>query len=144
MDKDALIEQLKKVLATTFSFYLKSQNYHWNVTGPNFAQYHDFFGKVYEEVHGSVDEIAEEIRKHGSFAPGSLTRFSALTVIDDELAIPEPAIMFVRLAKDNDTIIRELYTAFNVADEIGEPGTADFIAGRIGYHEKLRWMLKSF
>ena len=144
MDKDALIEQLKKVLATTFSFYLKSQNYHWNVTGPNFAQYHDFFGKVYEEVHGSVDEIAEEIRKHGSFAPGSLTRFSALTVIDDELAIPEPAIMFVRLAKDNDTIIRELYTAFNVADEIGEQGTADFIAGRIGYHEKLRWMLKSF
>lgn len=144
MDKEALIEQLKVVLGTTFSFYLKSQYYHWNVTGPNFSQYHDFFGKLYEEVHDSIDEIAEEIRKQGSFTPGSLSRFAVLTKVEDEVSVPDAPIMFTRLARDNDTVIRELYVAFNIANEIEEHGTADFLAGRIGYHEKMRWMLKSF
>lgn len=144
MNNETLAEQLKVVLATTFSFYLKSQYYHWNVTGPNFAQNHDFFGKVYEEVHDSVDHIAEEIRKLGSFTPGSLGRFVDLTKIEDETAIPETAIMFARLARDNDIVIRELYAAIKVANDINAQGTADFLAGLIGYHEKLRWMLKSF
>jgi starvation-inducible DNA-binding protein len=144
MDNKTLIEQMKIVLATNFSFYLKSQYYHWNVTGPNFAQYHDFFGKIYEEVHDSIDPIAEEIRKLGSFAPGSLGRFADLTKIEDETTIPETAIMFARLARDNDVVIRELYAAIKVANDINAQGTADFIAGLIGYHEKLRWMLKSF
>jgi starvation-inducible DNA-binding protein len=111
MNNETLAEQLKVVLATTFSFYLKAQYYHWNVTGPNFAQNHDFFGKVYEEVHDSIDYIAEEIRKLGSFTPGSLGRFSALSKVEDETTIPETAIMFARLARDNDIVIRELYIA---------------------------------
>jgi starvation-inducible DNA-binding protein len=144
MNNETLAEQLKVVLATTFSFYLKAQYYHWNVTGPNFAQNHDFFGKVYEEVHDSIDYIAEEIRKLGSFTPGSLGRFSALSKVEDETTIPETAIMFARLARDNDIVIRELYAAIKVANSINAQGTADFLAGLIGYHEKLRWMLKSF
>jgi len=144
MNKEDLIDQMKTVLATVFSFYLKSQNYHWNVTGPNFAQYHDFLGKIYENAHGSIDEIAEEIRKLGAFAPGSLSRYTALTKIEDETSIPEAAIMFVRLARDNDVVIRELYTAFNAANELGEQGLTDYLAGRISEHEKMRWMLKSF
>ena len=71
MDNTQLIDKLKELLASTFSLYLKAHNYHWNVTGPNFAQYHEFFGDFYEEVHGSVDTTAEEIRKLGGFAPGA-------------------------------------------------------------------------
>jgi starvation-inducible DNA-binding protein len=70
MNKEMLVERLKVVLATTFSLYLKAHNYHWNVTGPNFAQYHDFFGEFYTEIHSSIDTTAEEIRILGSFATG--------------------------------------------------------------------------
>ena len=144
MDKQALIEQLKIILGSAFSFYLKAQNYHWNVTGPNFAQYHDFFGELYEEVYESVDDIAEEIRKHNEFAPGSLARFSELSVIDDEVNIPETTQMFKRLANDNLLILREYYKAREAADEIGAFGTVNFIEDRISVHEKHQWMLNSF
>lgn len=144
MDKQALIEQLKIILGSAFSFYLKAQNYHWNVTGPNFAQYHDFFGELYEEVYESVDAIAEEIRKHNEFAPGSLARFSELSVIDDEVNIPETTQMFKRLANDNLLILNEYYKARKVAEEIGAYGTVNFIEDRISVHEKHQWMLNSF
>lgn len=144
MDKQALIEQLKIILGSAFSFYLKAQNYHWNVTGPNFAQYHDFFGELYEEVYESVDAIAEEIRKHNEFAPGSLARFSELSVIDDEVNIPETTQMFKRLANDNLLILNEYYKARKAAEEIGAYGTVNFIEDRISVHEKHQWMLNSF
>lgn len=142
--KADLVSQLKVLLATTFSFYLKSHNYHWNVTGPNFAQYHEFFGDLYEEVFASVDTTAEEIRKHGAYAPGSLGRFADLSLIEDELTIPDPDVMFARLARDNDTLIDVLYQARSIADQIGENGTVNYIEDRISAHEKHRWMIKSF
>jgi starvation-inducible DNA-binding protein len=144
MDKAQLINEMKRLLANTFALYLKAQNYHWNVTGPNFAQYHEFFGNIYEEVHGSIDTTAEEIRKLGAFAPGSLSRFSDLKDIEDETTIPESAIMFARLARDNDTVIQNLYNARKIAEEIEAAGTLDYIESRIGIHEKHAWMLKSF
>ncbi len=144
MDKTALIAEMKRLLANTFALYLKSQNYHWNVTGPNFAQYHEFFGHLYEEVHGSIDTTAEEIRKLGSFAPGSFGRYSELADIEDETSIPEPAIMFARLARDNDIVIQNLYNVRKIADEIDAAGTLDYIESRISTHEKHAWMLKSF
>jgi starvation-inducible DNA-binding protein len=144
MDKAQLINEMKRLLANTFALYLKAQNYHWNVTGPNFAQYHTFFGDIYEEVHGSIDTTAEEIRKLGAFAPGSLSRFSDLKDIEDETTIPESAIMFARLARDNDTVIQNLYNARKIAEEIEAAGTLDYIESRIGIHEKHAWMLKSF
>ena len=144
MEKEQLISEMKRLLANTFALYLKSHNYHWNVTGPNFAQYHEFFGDFYEEVHGSVDTTAEEIRKLGSFAPGSFSRYTELTEIDDETTIPEPAIMFARLAKDNDAVIKNLYIAREAAESMGAFGTVNYLEGRIDMHEKHAWMLKSF
>lgn len=144
MDTQELIEKMKVLLASSFSLYLKAQNYHWNVTGSNFAQYHEFFGELYEEVHASIDTTAEEIRKLGSFTPGALSRYTELSVVQDELMIPEPPIMFTRLANDNDAVIRVLYEARNIAEEVGKFGTVNYLEGRIDIHEKHAWMLKSF
>jgi starvation-inducible DNA-binding protein len=144
MDKTQLVEKMKVLLASTFSLYLKAHNYHWNVTGPDFGQYHEFFGDLYEELHGSIDTTAEEIRKLGAFAPGALTRYSEMSVIEDELMIPESAIMFARLANDNDKVINLLYEARAIADEINAFGTVNYLEDRISTHEKHAWMLKSF
>ena len=80
---ETLQEIMKKVLADTFALYLKAHNYHWNVEGINFPQYHEFFGNLYEELHGAVDPIAEEIRSLDTYAPGSFTRFMELTEIEE-------------------------------------------------------------
>jgi starvation-inducible DNA-binding protein len=144
MDKEQLISQMKVLLASTFSLYLKAHNYHWNVTGPNFAQYHEFFGNLYEEVWGSIDTTAEEIRKLGSFAPGSLSRYLDISRIEDEEAIPESKGMFQRLARDNSKILEILYMTRATADELGAYGTVNYLEDRISTHEKHAWMLSSF
>jgi starvation-inducible DNA-binding protein len=141
---EQLAEALKVLLGTVYGLSIKAQNYHWNVTGPNFAQYHEFFGEFYEEVGGSIDPIAEMIRVVGSFAPGSLTRFQELSRIEDELMIPEPLLMFARLARDNDIVITALYQVRSLADQLGQFGVVNFLEDRITAHEKHRWMLKSF
>ena len=141
---EQLAEALKVLLGTVYGLSIKAQNYHWNVTGPNFAQYHEFFGEFYEEVGGSIDPIAEMIRVVGSFAPGSLARFQELSRIEDELMIPEPPLMFARLARDNDIVITALYQVRSLADQLGQFGVVNFLEDRITAHEKHRWMLKSF
>ncbi len=140
---DTLIEIMRKVLADTFAMYLKSHNYHWNVEGANFPQYHDFFGNLYEELHGAVDPIAEEIRSMDAYAPGSFTRFLELTTIEDETSIPGGIEMVRRLAMDNEKVLATLDIAFKLADELDQQGLADFIAGRIDAHKKHGWMLRS-
>lgn len=135
---------MKRLLASTFSLYLKAHNYHWNVTGPNFAQYHDFFGDFYEEVHGSVDTTAEEIRKMGAFAPGSLSRYTELSMVEDELAIPEAAMMFRRLSRDNKVVLGLLYQAVGLAEQENRRGLVNYLEDRISTHEKHQWMLDSF
>lgn len=144
MDKTLLVEQMKTVLATVFSLYLKAHNYHWNVTGPNFIQYHNFLSDVYTQVHGSVDLYAEHIRALGAYTPGSLKRFSELTKVSDEVAIPSAKFMFIRLASDNEVVLDELRTTATMAEELKEHGVLNFIEGQIDAHEKLQWMLKSF
>jgi starvation-inducible DNA-binding protein len=139
-----LEETMKRLLASTFSLYLKAHNYHWNVTGPNFAQYHDFFGDFYEEVHGSVDTTAEEIRKMGAFAPGSLSRYTELSMVEDELAIPEAAMMFRRLSRDNKVVLGLLYQAVGLAEQENRRGLVNYLEDRISTHEKHQWMLDSF
>ena len=141
---DELIQQLKVVQATAFSFYLKAHNFHWNVTGSDFAQYHEFLKDVYEAVFASVDDYAEKVRSLDAFAPGSLSRFSELTKIEDELNIPTTLAMISRLNIDNDTLINELYRVDELCDALNQRGIQNFIQGQIEYHEKLRWMLKSF
>jgi starvation-inducible DNA-binding protein len=144
MDKPELIEKLKEILASAFSLYLKAHNYHWNVTGPNFSEYHKFFGKYYENVHDSIDLYAEHIRMLGVYTPGSLKRFSELTKISDEVAIPSAKFMFVRLASDNALLLDELRTAHRIADALGEIGVSATLETQIQFHEKMQWQLTAF
>lgn len=140
---ETLIEMMRKVLADTFAMYLKAHNYHWNVEGPNFPQYHEFFGNLYEELHGAVDPIAEEIRSLDAYAPGSFSRFLELTEIEDETNVPMAREMALKLLRDNDVVLNTLNVAFKLADQFDRQGLADFIAGRIDVHNKHAWMLRS-
>lgn len=144
MDKAELIERLKGVVATAFSLYLKAHNYHWNVTGPNFGEYHGFFADYYEAVHGSVDVYAEHIRMLGAFTPGSLKRFSELTMISDEVAVPSPKFMFVRLAADNLLLLNELRLVCEMAEVMKEHGVIATLETQIQFHEKMQWQLTAY
>ena len=119
---ETLQDIMKKVLADTFALYLKAHNYHWNVEGSNFPQYHDFFGNLYEELHGAVDPIAEEIRALDAYAPGSFSRYLELTEIEDELSIPSGVEMARRLSSDNEKVLATLNLAFKLADEFDQQG----------------------
>ena len=140
---EILIEIMRKVLADAYAFQLKANNYHWNVEGPNFPQYHKFLGKLYEEVFGATDTIAEQIRALNAYAPGSFTRFLELTDIEDEINIPSSIEMMNRLIADNEKVLVTLNIAFKLADELDQQGLADFLAGRINVHNKHGWMLRS-
>jgi len=140
---ETLQEIMKKVLADTFALYLKAHNYHWNVEGQNFPQYHKFFGNLYEELHGAVDPIAEEIRALDAYAPGSFTRYMELTEIEDDTTVPTDIEMARRLMVDNERVIASLNVAFKLADTMDKQGLADFIAGRLDVHNKHAWMLRS-
>lgn len=141
---ETLIEMMRKVLADAYAFQLKAHNYHWNVEGPNFAQYHDFLGNLYQEIYNSVDATAEEIRALDAYAPGSFTRFLELTDIECETTIPQPLEMMARLIVDNEKVLNTLNMAFKLANEFDQQGLADYIAGRIDIHKKHAWMLRSF
>jgi starvation-inducible DNA-binding protein len=138
-----LSDNLKVLLASTNSLSIKAQNFHWNVEGDNFPQYHDFFGNFYEEVYSAVDKIAEYIRTLDSYAPGSLTRYAELTIIEDQTKIPRPNLMFAELLSDNDKMIDLLNACFVSAEEENKQGIANFIAERLDAHEKHGWMLRS-
>lgn len=140
---DELIEELKTALATSFAFYLKAQYFHWNVTGKDFVQLHDFFGRVYEEVLDSIDTMAEHIRALDAFAPGGLKRMVDLSLIDDTDIIPTDEMMVNTLLKDNQTIIKQMNKVFQLADSENQQGLADFISQRLASHQKHAWMLRS-
>lgn len=141
---ETLQELLKKALADTFAMYLKSHNYHWNVFGPNFSQFHDFFGALYLELHAAIDPMAEEIRTLDTFVPGSMTRFLQLTDIQCELSVPDALEMCRRLASDNEKVLSTLNVCFKLADKFEKQGLADFLTARIDAHEKHGWMLRSY
>lgn len=143
MDNNTLAEKMKVVLATAHAFALKAQNYHWNVTGPHFIEYHEFFQEIYSQVSDDADHYAEYIRILGAFAPGSLKRFSELSRISDELTIPAANVMFTRLLADNTSMIMLLKNLHTDATEAKNFAMTSFIEARLEYHEKLGWMLSS-
>lgn len=140
---EQLIEDMKRLLATTFSFYLKAHNFHWNVEGKNFLDLHAFFGTVYEQVHGDVDAIAEETRALGSYVPGSYSRFSELSSISDETSIPEAFAMVSKLVNDNATLMAMQRRAYESAEAAGEIGLSNFLQDLLDKHKKMQWMLTS-
>lgn len=134
---------LKIAFADTYAFYVKAQNYHWNVEGPMFAMYHDFFGKIYEEVGGAIDQFAEEIRAQNVYAPAAFSRFSELTNIRDEVLIIKPEQMVSTLFSDNAMVLASLQRARDEADKYGENGLVNFIEERLDQHKKHAWMLRA-
>lgn len=140
---DELAEELKVALASTFTFYLKAHNYHWNVEGINFPQLHSFFETIYTDAWGAVDGIAEHIRTLDSYAPGSLTRFRALTLIQDEMNIPAAPAMLAKLKEDNEILIQELTRCQLLAEKNRKTGLANYLQDRIDAHEKHGWMLRA-
>ena len=138
-----LLDELKKVHADAFTFYLKAHFYHWNVEGPDFPQYHDFLQNLYQEVFASVDTLAELIRTLDSYAPGTLTRLKELTTIEETDDVPDAKTMMTRLLQENNILRASLLTAYTTADTTGEVGISNFLQDRIQAHEKHSWMLRS-
>jgi starvation-inducible DNA-binding protein len=141
------MEELQKAarvaFASEFSFFLKAQNFHWNVEGMFFESFHSLFGKIYEEVYESIDTFAEQLRGMDAYAPGSLQRFSMLTQIDDENDILDSKQMVIELLNDNEKMVKLLKMVFDLSEQSGEHGFSDFIAGRMDAHRKHGWMLKA-
>ena len=140
-----LADSLKILLATEYAFSLKAQLFHWNVEGPDFAQLHEFFGNLYEEVYNnSIDKTAEYIRALGDYAPGSYERFSELTIIKGQTKIPRARLMIEELLANNGQLLDLLNETFATAEQENQQGIANFIAERIDAQQKHAWMLRSF
>lgn len=134
---------LRQVLADTMAFSFRAQGYHWNVTGPDFSEYHALFGGIYEDVYGSVDAVAENILKVGSFSPYLLSEFAATTMIPDA---PRPSTtqgMAADLLAASEQLTATLMNAFEVCDAANQQGIADFLAGRIDMQQKWSWQLRA-
>jgi starvation-inducible DNA-binding protein len=140
---EKLQQSLKIAFASEYSFYLKAQNFHWNVVGPFFVQMHELFGNIYEEVGDSIDPFAENIRKLGAYVPASFARFSMLTQVQDENEIIDDGDMVQELLSDSDRMVKVLKLCFDIATAQGEDGLANFLAERMDAHRKHSWMLRS-
>jgi starvation-inducible DNA-binding protein len=140
---EQLIQQLKVILGTNFALYLKSHNYHWNVEGPDFDQYHKFLGALYEQIFGNTDLIAEKIRMLGAYVPGSMERFLELSDIEEATTVPDAMTMLRTLSSDNDRFIFHVRAGIAAADQANEPAISNFLQEILDQHQKHAWMLKS-
>jgi starvation-inducible DNA-binding protein len=140
---ETLVELMKKTLADTFCLYLKTHNFHWNVEGSKFVELHGYFGDLYDELHDSIDPMAEHLRTLDSYVPGSLKRFLEMSEVLDEENIPEALQMVRILQADNETVLKTLNLTMKFALKEEKQGLANFLADRIDVHEKHNWMLKS-
>jgi len=138
-----LIDKAKTVLADTFVMYMKSHSYHWNVIGPDFPQLHEFFGNLYEDLHGAVDPLAEHIRALDAFAPATLVRMTELSSIKEDEKIPTTQNMISNLLDANEIVLKSLDDARKKADEDGMFGYVNFLEERMMIHAKHGWMLKA-
>ncbi|MCC6301623.1 MAG: DNA starvation/stationary phase protection protein [Gammaproteobacteria bacterium] len=142
-DRQAIAGGLAKLLADTYTVYLKTHNFHWNVTGPMFNTLHLMFEQQYNELALAVDAIAERIRALGVPAPGSYRQFAELTRIREETGTPEATEMIRQLVADQETVVRTAREIFPLVDKAGDEPTADLLTQRMQTHEKTAWMLRS-
>lgn len=140
---DELVQAMKKAMANTFAFYLKTHGFHWNVEGSNFPQYHALFDTIYNEVYGSIDQFAEEIRAMDAYAPASFSRFSELTDLEDEIKILNAQGMLEKLLADSATVIASVEQAYELAEAAHIHGLSNFLAERLDAHAKHAWMLRA-
>lgn len=143
-DRAAIAEGLSRVLADTYTLYLTTHNFHWNVTGPHFNSLHAMFMTQYTELWGSTDIIAERIRALGHYAPGSYAEFSKIATVPDVPQNPPKAMEMVRiLVKGHETVSRIAREFIPVAEEAGDDPTADMLTARCTVHDQTAWMLRS-
>ena len=140
---EEITNPLKVAFADTYAFYIKAQNYHWNVEGPMFPMYHEFFGKIYEEVGGAIDPFAEQIRAQNAYAPSAFRRFAELSNIEDEILIIGASQMVATLYADNMKVYASLKMARDMADTYEQNGLVNFLEERLDAHQKHAWMLRS-
>lgn len=140
---DELKLALKIAFATTYAFLIKSENFHWNVTGPNFVQHHKLFGDIYDEVDDDLDNFAERVRALRCYVPASFTQLSEHSQILDTVEILPPTEMVRTLYVDNGKVHTTLMTAYQLAESVGEHGLSAYLSNRIDRHRKHGWMLYS-
>lgn len=146
IDKKArgeIVAGLERVLADTYTLYLQTHNFHWNITGPQFNDLHAMFMTQYTELWNAVDLVAERIRALGSFAPGSYRDFARLTRIREVDGVPAAMDMVRRLVEGHETVIRTSREALGPADDANDQATIDLLTQRLQIHEKTAWMLRS-
>ncbi len=142
-DRKKIATQLSKLLADSYTLYLKTHNYHWNVTGPQFNTLHTMFEQQYTELAMAVDEIAERIRALGITAPGSYSEFAKLTSVEEGTGDESAEEMIRQLVVGQETVVRTARKAFPAADAANDEPTADLLTQRMQVHEKNAWMLRS-
>ena len=136
-------DELSTLLAETYTLYLKTHNYHWNVTGPMFHGLHTMFEVQYTELALAVDSIAERIRALGSFAPGSYAAYARLSQVKDDETVPPAKNMLANLASDHRLVAERANKVMKLAAKHEDEGTAALASGRIEIHEKTAWMLSA-
>jgi starvation-inducible DNA-binding protein len=143
-DRAAITEGLGRLLADTYTLYLTTHNFHWNVTGPMFNTLHAMFMAQYTELWNAVDPIAERIRSLGHTAPGSYAQFGKLSSLKDAPEMPPKALEMVRiLVEGHEAVARTARSVFPLADKAGDEPTADLLTQRLTVHEQTAWMLRS-
>jgi len=138
-----LSDNLKTLLASTELFSLKSRNFHWNIEGSNFPQYHEFYDNLYNDSYATIDRIAEYIRVLDAYAPASLTRYAELSIIQDQIKIPRAELMFAESLVDCQKMIVLVIEIFDVASAERQQGIANFMAELQDFYGKKSWMIRS-
>lgn len=142
-DRQAIAEGLARLLADSYTLYLKTHNYHWNVTGPQFNTLHQMFEEQYTDLAVAVDDIAERIRTLGEWAPGSYSAYAKLTSIEEEDGVPSAEEMVRSLVKGQEAVVKTARSVIKAAEAANDEPTADLLTQRMQVHEKNAWMLRS-
>ncbi len=141
--REAIAQGLSRLLADTYTLYLKTHNFHWNVTGPMFSTLHVLFEEHYTEFATAIDEIAERIRALGFPAPGSFQQFGALSSIEEETGLPNAEEMLRQLVLGQEAVVRTARSILPIAGDANDEPTVDLLTQRMQIHEKNAWMLRS-
>lgn len=142
-ERRAIVDGLSRLLADTYTLYLKTHNFHWNVTGPMFQTLHLMFEQQYNELALAVDLIAERIRALGFPAPATYSAFARLSSIKEDEGVPNATEMIRLLVEGQETVVRTARSIFPVVDQAHDEPTADLLTQRMQVHEKTAWMLRS-
>ncbi|OKH23413.1 DNA starvation/stationary phase protection protein [Chroogloeocystis siderophila 5.2 s.c.1] len=142
-DRKEIAQGLSRLLADSYSLYLKTHNFHWNVTGPMFQTLHVLFEEEYTELASAVDEIAERIRALGYPAPGTYSEFAELSSIPETKGVPKAEDMIRLLVEGQEAVVRTARSIFPVVERVNDEPTADLLTQRMQVHEKNAWMLRS-